>query len=113
MIFFSLIIFSLIFSILFIETEKRDSISDQESFNVAKKIVLLTDIINNYDNDGYIKTALLFHEWPELPNVNLANGKLEAGFQKISTKKFSTLDEFLIASEQQDLKFFVIDAVSK
>ncbi len=109
MIFFSLIIFSLIFSILFIETEKRDSISDQESFNVAKKIVLLTDIINNYDNDGYIKTALLFHEWPELPNVNLANGKLEAGFQKISTKKFSTLDEFLIASEQQDLKFFVID----
>ena len=55
------------------------------------------------------KTALLFNEWPELPNVNLANGKLEAGFQKISTKKFSTLDEFLIASEQQDLKFFVID----
>lgn len=109
MIFFSLIIFSLIFSISFIETEKRDSVLDQESFSIAKEIILLTDIINTYDNDGYIKTALLFHNWPELPNANLTNGKLEASFHKITTRNFTTLDEFLIASEQQGLKFFVVD----
>ena len=108
-IFVSLIIFSIIFSVWFIEVEKRDHIFDIESFNISKKIISLTDITNAYDNAGYVKTAILFKEWPELPKANPVNGKLDSTFQKISTRNFTTIDEFIIHSEQVGLKFFVVD----
>ena len=108
-IFVSLIIFSIIFSIGFIEVEKRDHVFDMESFNISKKIISLTDITNAYDNAGYVKTAILFKEWPELPKANLINGKIDSSFQKISTKNFTTIDEFIIHSKQTGLKIFVVD----
>ena len=80
-----------------------------ESFNISKKIISLTDITNAYDNAGYVKTAILFKEWPELPKANLINGKLDSSFQKISTKNFTTIDEFIIHSKETGLKIFVVD----
>ena len=49
---------------------KRDSIHDKESFLVSKNVVELTDVINRFHQDGYIKTAVLVHDWPVLPEVD-------------------------------------------
>jgi hypothetical protein len=95
-------------SIIFIEFEKRDSIHDRESFLVSQKIVELTNITNNFHQDGYIKTSVLISSWPALPEAG-QNGKLVSFFQKISTKNYHDLEEFIVDSEKSGLKYLVID----
>jgi len=95
-------------SIIFIESEKRDSIHDRESFLVSQKIVELTNVTNTFHQDGYVKTAVLSSNWPILPEAG-QNGKLVSVFQKIPTKNYNNLEEFIIDSEKSGLKYLVID----
>jgi hypothetical protein len=98
----------LISSIIFIEFEKRDSIHDRESFLVSQKIVELTNMTNSFHQSGYVKTAVLSSSWPVLPEAG-QNGKLIHVFQKIPTKNYHDLEEFIIDSEKSNLKYIVID----
>ena len=95
-------------SIIFIEFEKRDSTHDRESFLVSQKIVELTNVTNTFHQSGYVKTAVLSSNWPALPEVG-QNGKLVSVFQKIPTKNYHDLEEFIIDSEKSSLKYLVID----
>ena len=95
-------------SIIFIELEKRDSTHDRESFLVSQKIVELTDVTNTFHQSGYVKTAVLSSNWPALPEAG-QNGKLVSVFQKISTKNYHDLEEFIVDSEKSGLKYLVID----
>ena len=95
-------------SIIFIEFEKRDSIHDRESFLVSQKIVELTNVTNTFHQSGYVKTAVLSSNWPVLPEAG-QNGKLVNVFQKIPTKNYHDLEEFIIDSEKYGLKYLVID----
>jgi len=95
-------------SIIFIEFEKRDSIHDRESFLVSQKIVELTNVTNTFHQSGYVKTAVLSSNWPVLPEAG-QNGKLVSVFQKIPTKTYHDLEEFIIDSEKSGLKYLVID----
>jgi hypothetical protein len=95
-------------SIIFIESEKRDSVHDRESFLVSQKIVELTNVTNTFHQDGYVKTAVLSSNWPVLPEAG-QNGKLVSVFQKIPTKNYDDLEEFIIDSEKSGLKYLVID----
>ena len=95
-------------SIIFIELEKRDSTHDRESFLVSQKIVELTDVTNTFHQSGYVKTAVLSSNWPVLPEAG-QNGKLVSVFQKIPTKNYHDLEEFIIDSEKYSLKYLVID----
>ena len=103
-----LIIFTIILSIGFIEFEKRDYIYDRESFKISKEIVSYTDKTNAFDNAGYIKTAILFNEWPDLPKPNV-NGKIDHLFEKVSTKNFADIQEFIIFAKKSNLEYFVVD----
>jgi len=95
-------------SIIFIELEKRDSTHDRESFLVSQKIVELTDVTNTFHQSGYVKTAVLSSNWPALPEAG-QNGKLVSVFQKIPTKNYYDLEEFIVDSEKSGLKYLVID----
>jgi len=95
-------------SIIFIEFEKRDSTHDRESFLVSQKIVELTNVTNTFHQSGYVKTAVLSSNWPVLPEAG-QNGKLVSVFQKIPTKNYHDLEEFIIDSEKYSLKYLVID----
>ena len=95
-------------SIIFIEFEKRDSTHDRESFLVSQKIVELTNVTNTFHQSGYVKTAVLSSNWPALPEAG-QNGKLVSVFQKISTKNYHDLEEFIVDSEKSGLKYLVID----
>ena len=95
-------------SIIFIEFEKRDSTHDRESFLVSQKIVELTNVTNTFHQSGYVKTAVLSSNWPVLPEAG-QNGKLVSVFQKIPTKNYHDLEEFIIDSEKSSLKYLVID----
>jgi len=99
-------------SIIFIEFEKRDSIHDKESFLVSQKIVKLTNMINSFHQDGYIKTSVLISDWPILPEAD-QKGKLVHVFQKIPTNDYHDLAEFVIDSKKSDLKYLVIDQDNK
>ena len=95
-------------SIIFIESEKRDSVHDRESYLISQKIVELTNVTNTFHQDGYVKTAVLSSNWPVLPDAK-QNGKLVNVFQKIPTKNYHDLEEFIIDSEKSSLKYLVID----
>ena len=103
-----LIILILISSIIFIEFNKRDSVHDRESFLVSEKIVKLTNIINTFNQSGYIKTSILISNWPELIEAD-KNGKLVNTFKKISTENYYDLVQFIIDSKKSNLKYIVID----
>ena len=107
-----LIVLVLTSSIIFIEFEKRDSIHDKESFLVSQKIVKLTNMINSFHQDGYIKTSVLISDWPILPEAD-QKGKLVHVFQKIPTNDYHDLAEFVIDSKKYDLKYLVIDQDNK
>ena len=107
-----LIVLVLTSSIIFIEFEKRDSIHDKESFLVSQKIVKLTNMINSFHQDGYIKTSVLISDWPILPEAD-QKGKLVHVFQKIPTNDYHDLAEFVIDSKKSDLKYLVIDKDNK
>jgi hypothetical protein len=108
-IFVTLIIFSIFLSIGFIELEKRDYIYDRESFQISKKIISYTDVTNAFDNAGYVKAALLFKEWPELPEHNPISGKIDHSFQKISLKNFVEIEDFIAYADESNLEYFVVD----
>ena len=107
-----LIVLVLTSSIIFIEFEKRDSTHDKESFLVSQKIVKLTNMINSFHQDGYIKTSVLISDWPILPEAD-QKGKLVHVFQKIPTNDYHDLAEFVIDSKKSDLKYLVIDKDNK
>jgi len=102
-------------SIIFVEMEKRDSIHDVESFKISQHILSLTNVTNSFNQDGYIKNAILFKDWPELPNADPERGgKLEnQQFVKISTGNFNDLTEMIDKSRENELKYIVVDANEK
>ena len=62
-----------------------------------------------FHQNGYIKTAVLISNWPMLPEASQHGGKLIHDFQKISTKNYHDLAEFIIDSKKSDLRYLVID----
>ena len=113
-IFIILILLPVIFSISFIEYQKRDYDSDMESFKVSQEIVSITNVTNVYPQGGYIKVANLFNEWPELPEASLfykigVTGFLEHDFKKISTKGFEKLEDFIEKNRHDGLEYLVVD----
>ena len=109
-----LVLTPIILSITFIEFEKKDNISNIESFRVAQEITSLTDITNIYPQSGYIKVAELFNKWPELPvpipswEIGIT-GYLEIEFEKISTKEFDSVEEFIEKNRSRGLEYLVVD----
>ena len=105
---FILLILILFTSIFFIEMNKRDHIHDMKSFSVSKEIVKVTDITNSFNQSGYVKTALLFNDWPQLPDSG-TDGKLKHEFEKISINEFNNIEELIIKSRDKGLEFIVVD----
>ena len=100
-----LIIFS---SIFFIEMNKRDYVHDMKSFVVSKEIVKVTGITNSFDQGGYIKIAMIFNNWPQLPDSGI-DGKVKHEFEKIPIKEFKSIEELIIKSRDKGLEFIVVD----
>ena len=95
-------------SIFFIEMNKRDYVHDMKSFVVSKEIVKVTGITNSFDQGGYIKIAMLFSNWPQLPDSG-ADGKIKHEFEKIPIKEFKSIEELIIKSRDKGLEFIVVD----
>ena len=95
-------------SIIFIESEKRDSIHDRESFLISQKIVGLTNVISTFNQDGYVKPAILSSNWPVLLEAG-QNGKLVSDIQRVSTTNYHDLEEFIVDSEKSGLRYMVVD----
>ncbi len=106
------ILFIIIFSLILIEYDKRDSQHDYESFIISQEIIKLTDITNTFNQDGYIKTALIISDWPYLPNVG-ENGKPTYNFIKIPTSEYEKFEDFLQDFKNSDLRYVVIEERSK
>ena len=105
---FILLILIILSSIFFIEMNKRDYVHDAKSFSVSKEIVKITDITNSFNQSGYIKTATLFHNWPQLPDSD-TDGKVKHEFKVISIKELESIEELIIKSRDEGLEFIVVD----
>ena len=110
---FSLIIIPLILSITFIEYNKRDYNYEMEAFKISQEIVSRTDITNNFHKSGYVKTASLIQDWPELPEPNPTNGKIKHEFTKIPTNNVNSLESLIENSRNKKLEYLIIDNQSK
>ena len=95
-------------SIIFIESEKRNSIHDRESFLVSQKIIELTNITNIFHQDGYNKTVVLISNWPYLPEPDEI-GKLVPRFHKIPSENFNDIKHLITESRKDGLQYIVID----
>ena len=103
-----LIILIMSSSIIFIESEKRDSIHNRESFLISQKIVGLTNVISTFNQDGYVKPAILSPNSTVLLEVG-ENGKLVSDIKKVSTTNYHDLEEFIVDSEKSGLRYMVVD----
>ena len=110
LIFFIIIILTV--SIIFLHFEVRDRLADLQSIEISKKIIELTDTTNVYYRDGYIKTALLVSDWPDLPDPK-DNGKLSQNFKKISIKEYEHFEDFMKDSRNLNLRYIVVDEHNK
>ena len=104
LVFFIIIILTV--SIIFLHFEARDRSTDLQSIEISKKIIELTDTTNTYYRDGYIKTALLVADWPDLPDPK-DNGKLSQNFKKIPMKEYEHFEDFMKDSRNLNLKYIV------
>ena len=95
-------------SIIFIESEKRDSIHDRESFLISQKIVELTNVISTFNQGGYVKPAILGSNSTVLLEVG-GDGKLVSDIQRVSTTNYHDLEEFIVDSEKSGLRYMVVD----
>jgi hypothetical protein len=107
-----LIILVLISSIIFIEFNKRDSVLDKESYLISEKIVQITDVTNTFNKIGYIKTAVLTSNWPDLLEPN-EKGKLIHTFHKILSEDFDDIKHLITESRKDGLQYIVIDEDTK
>jgi hypothetical protein len=95
-------------SIIFIESEKRDSIHDRESFLISQKIVGLTNVISTFNQEGYVKPAILSSNSTVLLEVG-GDGKLVSNIQRVPTTNYHDLEEFIVDSEKSGLRYMVVD----
>ena len=107
-----LIMLIMVSSIIFIEFEKRDSVLDKESYLISEKIVQITDVTNTFNKNGYIKTAVLTSNWPDLPEPN-EKGKLVHTFHKILSEDFEDIEHLITKSQKDGLQYIVIDEDTK
>ena len=110
LIFFIIIILTV--SIIFLHFEVRDRLADLQSIEISKKIIELTDTTNTYYQSGYIKTALLVSDWPDLPDPK-DNGKLSQNFKKISIKEYEHFEDFMKDSRNLNLRYIVMEEHNK
>ena len=103
-----LVILVLISSVIFIEFNKRDSVLDRESYLISEKIIEITDVTNTFNKNGYIKTAVLTSNWPDLLEPD-ESGKLIHMFHKILSEDFDDMEHLITESQKDGLQYIVID----
>jgi hypothetical protein len=103
-----LVILVLISSVIFIEFNKRDSVLDRESYLISEKIIEITDVTNTFNKNGYIKTAVLTSNWPDLLEPD-ESGKLIHMFHKILSEDFGDIEHLITESRKDGLQYIVID----
>ena len=103
-----LVILVLISSVIFIEFNKRDSVLDRESYLISEKIIEITDVTNTFNKNGYIKTAVLTSNWPDLLEPD-ESGKLIHMFHKILSEDFDDMEHLITESRKDGLQYIVID----
>jgi len=103
-----LVILVLISSIIFIEFNKRDSVLDRESYLISEKIIEITDVTNTFNKNGYIKTAVLTSNWPDLLEPD-ESGKLIHMFHKIFSEDFDDIEHLVTESQKDGLQYIVVD----
>ena len=107
-----LIILVLISSIIFLEFNKRDYVLDKESYLISEKIIQITDITNTFNKSGYIKTAVLTSNWPDLLEPD-EKGKPIPTFRKIVSEDFGDIKHLVTESRKDGLQYIVIDNDTK
>lgn len=108
------ILFVIFSSIIFTEYNKRDYEHENKIFIISQELVKRTDVTNYYNHAGYLKVAMDFYDWPEFSKTYLENnGKLTYKVNLISTEKSSSIEEFIIESRNDGLKFIVVDSDTK
>ena len=103
-----LVILVLISSVIFIEFNKRDSVLDRESYLISEKIIEITDVTNTFNKNGYIKTAVLTSNWPNLLEPD-EKGKLIHTFHKIFSEDFGDIEHLVTESRKDGLQYIVVD----
>ena len=103
-----LVILVLISSVIFIEFNKRDSVLDRESYLISEKIIEITDVTNTFNKNGYIKTAVLTSNWPDLLEPD-EKGKLIHTFHKIFSEDFGDIEHLVTESRKDGLQYIVVD----
>ena len=97
---------SIIFSIIFLEYDKKDYEYEEEIYDVSFFIVRNAEGVNDYQG-GNLRTAALANSWPELLPLN-EGMKMSKPVKKIQSSDYEDLKQFLEDNEKNSLTHLVI-----
>jgi len=97
---------SIIFSIIFLEYDKKDYEYEEAIYDVTLFIVRNAEGVNDYQG-SILKTAALENSWPELLPLN-EKMKMSKPVKKIQSNEYDTLAQFLKNNENNKLTHLVI-----
>ena len=97
---------SIIFSIIFLEYDKKDYEYEEAIYDVSFFIVRNAEGVNDYQG-GNLRTASLENSWPELLPLD-ERMKMIKSVKKIQSNEYDTLAQFLKNNENNKLTHLVI-----
>jgi hypothetical protein len=97
---------SIIFSIIFLEYDKKDYEYEEAIYDVSFFIVRNAEGVNDYQG-GNLRTAALANSWPELLPLD-ERMKMSKPVKKIQSNEYDTLTQFLKNNENNKLTHLVI-----
>jgi hypothetical protein len=102
-----IVVIIFLFSFLYLYLDQKDNVFENEIYVVTKHVVDVSDGINIYKGNGYLKVATLENNWPNsLPLKE--NGRTTYFVKKIPLDDSKTIEEFLLNSRNSDLTHLVI-----
>tara|TARA_B100000029_G_scaffold476258_1_gene520256 strand:+ start:3744 stop:5297 length:1554 start_codon:yes stop_codon:yes gene_type:complete len=103
-----LILFIIIgISILFFDYDQPNHIYNNEIYLVSQNLIKTADGVNDYPGNSYIKIATLEKYWPNSLPLN-DDKKISFFINKIPSKNYSTLEEYILDSKDSGLSHIVL-----
>ena len=97
----------LISSILLLNYNQPNNVYYNEIYEVTKYVVKNASGVNTYPGNSFVKIVTLENNWPKSLPIG-DDDKVTFNIKKIPSKNFTTLEEYILHSEINDLSHIVL-----
>jgi len=96
----------IISSIIFVSFDYEEKF-ENESFEIAKKVIQNANGINDYEESRFVKVAKMYDSWPELLPYG-ENREIYSGIEKFISSEYENLNDYIFYNYDKGLTHLVI-----